>query len=87
MVTVAICRLAGLSGVKDFDGLLGKQGAAKKGLLKNTAVASRAGDIRRITCTHIGDGQPITLNMQVQIHAPAQALPPQQPAAMHSCNA
>lgn len=33
--------------------------------MKNAAVASRAGEIRRITTTHLGDGQPLTLTVQV----------------------
>lgn len=33
--------------------------------MKNAAVASRAGEVRRITTTHLGDGQPLTLTVQV----------------------
>jgi hypothetical protein len=51
--------------VSQFDDLFGKQGAAKKGAMKNAAVASRAGEIKRITTTHLGDGQPLTLTVQV----------------------
>jgi hypothetical protein len=54
----------GLHDVKHFDDLLGKTGA-KKGAMKSAAAASRAGTIRKVVATHLGDGQPLTLQMQV----------------------
>lgn len=77
-------RLMGLPGVRDFDDLLGKNDAAKKqkGAMKGGAAAtSRAGAIRQVTTTHLGDGQPLMLSMQVGsdlvcaqlIHAPCLA--------------
>jgi hypothetical protein len=53
--------------VKCFDDLLGKEGGAKKGAMKGgTAATSRAGSIRHITGVHLGDGQPLSLSMQVR---------------------
>jgi hypothetical protein len=64
-------RLLGLSDAKAFDDLLAQHGGPKKGAMKTTAVASRAGAIKQITATHLGDGQPLTLNMQVGLPAVA----------------
>ena len=62
------CRLVGLPGVKCFEDLLGKEGAAKKGAMKGgTAAASRAGTIKHVTAMHLGDGQPLSLTMQVGV--------------------
>jgi hypothetical protein len=71
---VVCCRLVGLHDVKTFDDLLGKAGWAKKGAMKTGAATSRAGSIRKVTAKHMGDGQPLTLNMQVGA-VPAQGLP------------
>jgi hypothetical protein len=60
----ACSRLVGLHDVKNFDALLGKTGA-KKGAMKSAAAASRAGTIRTVAAKHLGDGQPLTLQMQV----------------------
>jgi hypothetical protein len=60
------CSLVALPGVKCFDDLLGKEGTAKKGAMKGGAAAtSSAGPIRHITGVHLGDGQPLSLSMQV----------------------
>jgi len=60
------CRLVGLANAKDFDDLLGsKHSTAKKGAMKTTASSSRAGSIMRVTAVHLGDGKPLTLDMQV----------------------
>ncbi len=59
--------LVGLPGVKTFEDLLGKGGAAKKGAMKGGAAAtSRAGAIRHVTAAHLGDCQPLSLSMQVR---------------------
>ena len=58
----------GLPDSKQFEDLLGtKQGAAKKGAMKTASAVSRAGAIRRVNATHLGDGKPLTLTMQVRV--------------------
>lgn len=75
---VAYCRLVGLHDVKAFDDLLGKASGAKKGAMKTGATTSRAGSIRKVTAKHMGDGQPLTLNMQVgRCALQGTLLPPQ----------
>jgi hypothetical protein len=61
---LCLYRLLGLSDVKAFEDLFGQHGP-KKGAMKTTTIASRAGAIKQIRATHLGDGEPLTLNMQV----------------------
>lgn len=61
------CRILGLPAtLKHFDDLLGK--TAKKGAMKTTAAASRSGAIQHVSAKHLGDGQPLELNMQVRLN-------------------
>lgn len=67
------CRLVGLPDAQHFDDLLGsKHSTAKKGAMKTTASSSRAGSIMRVTAVHLGDGKPLTLDLQVCVRAHLQ---------------
>jgi mevalonate pyrophosphate decarboxylase len=63
--------------VKHFDDLLGLASTAKKGAMKTAAAASRAGTIRQVTTKHMGDGQQLSLNLQVRALSTAARLIPQ----------
>jgi len=67
------CRLVGLPDANHFDDLLGnKHGTAKKGAMKTTASSSRVGSIVRVNAVHLGDGKPLTLDLQVCVRARLQ---------------
>lgn len=59
----------GLPPSTTYENLLGQGKAAKKGAMKGgttaAAAASRMGVNRRIVARHLGDGRPVTLDMQV----------------------
>lgn len=62
------CRLMGLSPSTSFEDLLGTRGhtAGKKGAMKSASTAtSRMGLVKKVTVHHLGDGKPLTLEMQV----------------------
>lgn len=63
---VTACRLVGLAGVKHFEDFLGKEGTVKKGGMRSAAAASHVGPIQHTTATHLGDGQPLMLSIQVR---------------------
>jgi hypothetical protein len=68
-----LCRLVGLPASTTFEDLLGKTAAAtaKKGAMKTAAGASggagasRMGQVKKVTASHLADGQKLQLEIQV----------------------
>eukprot|EP00878_Enallax_costatus_P045913 GHUV01055449.1.p1 GENE.GHUV01055449.1~~GHUV01055449.1.p1 ORF type:complete len:339 (+),score=63.14 GHUV01055449.1:172-1188(+) len=75
LVNQSFVRLVGLPGSTTYENLLGQGKTAKKGAMKGgaaaAAAASRMGVGRRLVARHLGDGMPVTLDIQAMSYQQA----------------